>query len=262
MLKQTFSLIAGLAVSELVIASTISFNENLSAADIAAGNGYLDYSWENVYLYTNTDELIRANEVSSTPSGNQSLGSKLTYSNFALNSAGDSTTVTLRTGQSGATFVHGEEEPGTDPGGWYKDFISVGDMDNYENDNFYIEFSTQNVFGASFSVFENGNRAGEKIRVRLWDGTEATIGTTDMYEQLNSGDDSHWIIDSYTVDALGSGIRQIFFDEDSGGDDIGVIGFGATVMTELTPSPVPIPAAAWLFGSALLGLVGIKRRKA
>ena len=28
-----------------------------------------------------------------------------------------------------------------------------------------------------------------------------------------------------------------------------------------TPSPVPIPAAAWLFGSALVGLVGIGRRK-
>jgi hypothetical protein len=28
-----------------------------------------------------------------------------------------------------------------------------------------------------------------------------------------------------------------------------------------TPSPVPIPAAAWLFGSALVGLLGIARRK-
>jgi hypothetical protein len=28
-----------------------------------------------------------------------------------------------------------------------------------------------------------------------------------------------------------------------------------------TPSAVPVPAAAWLFGSALLGLMGISRRK-
>jgi hypothetical protein len=28
-----------------------------------------------------------------------------------------------------------------------------------------------------------------------------------------------------------------------------------------TPDPVPIPAAVWLFGSGLLGLVGIARRK-
>lgn len=30
--------------------------------------------------------------------------------------------------------------------------------------------------------------------------------------------------------------------------------------TALTVTPVPVPAAAWLFGSALIGLVGIKRK--
>jgi hypothetical protein len=33
------------------------------------------------------------------------------------------------------------------------------------------------------------------------------------------------------------------------------------VATPITQSPVPIPAAAWLFGSALLGLGALKRRK-
>ena len=33
-------------------------------------------------------------------------------------------------------------------------------------------------------------------------------------------------------------------------------------MTVSNVSPVPVPAAAWLFGSGLLGLVGIARRKA
>jgi hypothetical protein len=28
-----------------------------------------------------------------------------------------------------------------------------------------------------------------------------------------------------------------------------------------TPDPVPIPAAVWLFGSGLLGLVGVARRR-
>jgi hypothetical protein len=27
------------------------------------------------------------------------------------------------------------------------------------------------------------------------------------------------------------------------------------------PAPVPVPAAVWLFGSGLLGLVGVARRK-
>lgn len=33
------------------------------------------------------------------------------------------------------------------------------------------------------------------------------------------------------------------------------------IFLEGTVSPVPIPAAAWLFGSALLGVVGLKRRR-
>ncbi|MCB1701255.1 MAG: hypothetical protein KDI14_10500 [Halioglobus sp.] len=43
----------------------------------------------------------------------------------------------------------------------------------------------------------------------------------------------------------------------------GFIPLAATGQYILTTSPIPIPAGAWLFGSALLGLVGIgKKRKA
>lgn len=40
-------------------------------------------------------------------------------------------------------------------------------------------------------------------------------------------------------------------------------GFNANFSANLTPTPkvVPVPAAVWLFGSGLLGLVGIARRK-
>ena len=36
---------------------------------------------------------------------------------------------------------------------------------------------------------------------------------------------------------------------------------GNPSILEVTPSPVPLPAAVWLFGSALLGVFGIARRK-
>jgi hypothetical protein len=42
----------------------------------------------------------------------------------------------------------------------------------------------------------------------------------------------------------------------------GFKGFTPVVnMTTNTAAPVPVPAAAWLFGSGLLGLVGVARRK-
>ena len=46
-------------------------------------------------------------------------------------------------------------------------------------------------------------------------------------------------------------------DLTSGWDGRPVTYIGATVTT----NPVPVPAAAWLFGSGLIGLVGIARRK-
>ncbi len=36
----------------------------------------------------------------------------------------------------------------------------------------------------------------------------------------------------------------------------------ATLTVDVSPNPVPIPAAAWLLGSGLLGLAGVARRKA
>ncbi|MEM7083663.1 MAG: hypothetical protein AAF465_13110 [Pseudomonadota bacterium] len=54
----------------------------------------------------------------------------------------------------------------------------------------------------------------------------------------------------------------IVFDLDAGtfSADGGALGtVGGTVSVE-APAPVPVPAAVWLFGSALLGLMGIRRR--
>ena len=53
-------------------------------------------------------------------------------------------------------------------------------------------------------------------------------------------------------------------------DEAGVIGFGEYTLNLNGPnsydgtfevSSVPVPAAVWLFGSGLLGLIGVARRK-
>lgn len=46
-----------------------------------------------------------------------------------------------------------------------------------------------------------------------------------------------------------------------GGNDVGGDIFGTPYGYKVNISSVPVPAAVWLFGSALLGLVGINRRK-
>jgi hypothetical protein len=43
---------------------------------------------------------------------------------------------------------------------------------------------------------------------------------------------------------------------------LGQLELTSTGTLENVPSPVPVPAALWLFGSGLLGLAGVGRRKA
>lgn len=58
---------------------------------------------------------------------------------------------------------------------------------------------------------------------------------------------------------------QVFSDENtnnwSGYENLGVAGNGIYLVRE-SLSAVPVPAAVWLFGSGLIGLAGIARRKA
>ncbi|MEH6591250.1 MAG: VPLPA-CTERM sorting domain-containing protein [Halioglobus sp.] len=44
------------------------------------------------------------------------------------------------------------------------------------------------------------------------------------------------------------------------GTSVGMFQAGTITLTEV--AAVPVPAAAWLFGSALLGLAGVKRKRA
>ncbi len=63
-------------------------------------------------------------------------------------------------------------------------------------------------------------------------------------------DGASWVGESAIVHKGGSVYDIIFGD----------ISNGATTLT-VDVNPIPIPAAAWLFGSAIIGLVGVARRK-
>jgi hypothetical protein len=48
---------------------------------------------------------------------------------------------------------------------------------------------------------------------------------------------------------------------DDGSTNFGNVAYTLNLQGTITPSAVPVPAAVWLFGSGLLGLVGVARRK-
>jgi hypothetical protein len=66
---------------------------------------------------------------------------------------------------------------------------------------------------------------------------------------------------TYVLNSSDSAINTFFngFQYLGGSLSYGGTKFIAGVLP--SPSPVPVPAALWLFGSGLLGLLGVKRKK-
>ncbi len=105
------------------------------------------------------------------------------------------------------------------------------------------------------------------------DGTTAAIGDTfgfyiKFYADLVSGTLSG---DAYYSDDSPTDLFSIFYDADAIASAnqaevaLGIhdpaVGWKALISVQ-DVAPVPLPAAAWLFGSALIGLLGLGRRRA
>lgn len=97
--------------------------------------------------------------------------------------------------------------------------------------------------------------AGDTLTMTRWNSDEAVTITTNKGKSLQ-----------YNIDANGSGPKEVI-DISSLGNflALNITGDGTTTTTALhkisNVSAVPLPAAAWLFGSGILGLVGLARRK-
>ena len=85
--------------------------------------------------------------------------------------------------------------------------------------------------------------------------TVSTVNKTDVEQKTYTTDLQYF--------SIKKGKSLWFFENTSGGVvTVTALGDAWSHSTEYGPTVVPLPAAAWLFGSALLGLASVKRKKA
>ena len=92
------------------------------------------------------------------------------------------------------------------------------------------------------------NINGDYTATNSLSNTLTLTGSSNFILGFNVG--GNWLADSGVVSAGANSFIVSF-----GGDSV------LEVDVQIVPSQVPVPAAVWLFGSGLLGLVGMARRK-
>ncbi len=160
---------------------------------------------------TIADNILLADEVSTLPGVNEKLGSMLTYQ--AINT-GLSFGFVIETLQDGAGFTFSESESGTPQLG-FEDALSVGDIDDYEDDDWQLSLldgATMMAFG--IEIRHSRFAPGESITLYSNNESVAVIDLGALPETGN-GDYFIGIISDVPFDKIG-------FNEDPDGDDIAI----------------------------------------
>jgi hypothetical protein len=137
-------------------------------------------------------------------------------------------------------------------GGWGAGFV-WGDAPQSAADYGYSGGDTMNFL---FDMKADGSNAGETgIKVESWaDG--AFIAGSDIQRDIDvANSDWNTYSHSYTLAPGANQFKVVLVGTNTGGE----VGFDNIKIDNV--SAVPVPAAAWLFGSALAGLTAIRRRK-
>ena len=284
MLKQTLALV-GLTFSIVTHAATIqlnAFSTNLS-------NTNYKESWNGTGPGT----------IYNTPQGNITMGSShAEYSNVGGGTAYHPDSVTqVSTGFAdfdanlgnivGATLnfnfysyaynkVESLEWHGSSDNNWAAggsssfDFASLVAMTGTSN----YTWAAERRMGAPTAGCSTYNGTGDVRFYGIGDGDDNycrdTAGSSNGWQSISVAVSSDYFDDIENGD-FSLLLKSHIYDWDTyfwGGDDrryaraqVQTSISGASLSVDYAVAPVPVPAAAWLFGSALIGLAGIKRKK-
>ena len=108
----------------------------------------------------------------------------------------------------------------------------------------YNDLATGDILGSGFASPD-----------AVANGGLNTAGLINLSSQI----DSYWAVGIFANDGTGNGVTGLF-GWNNGMRTPGQYEYSLTIETSEI-SAVPVPAAVWLFGSGLIGLVGLARRK-
>lgn len=138
------------------------------------------------------------------------------------------------------------------------------------NDGAAIAAGTQDAVFDLYAL-SDGNTTGSWDRAGKTEGTPHSYSSTDTFKMnnghlvqqdiaglfTNNGGDDNVLEVSFDLSLLG------LFDAITGGEVITYLTIACVndeALVHANVSPVPVPAAFWLFGSALIGFIGFSRR--
>jgi len=135
----------------------------------------------------------------------------------------------------------------------YNNGIVSGDYVAFSENNTLHTITSSSTFDFNGAYLTGAWRDGLNINIKGYDGVTLLYDTT----VLANSDAPTW----YLLDYIG--VDKLEFSSFGGVDNPAYSGTGTQfAMDNFTfNSTVPIPASVWLFGSGLLGLIGVSRKK-
>ena len=188
--------------SVLAVPENRAFGEIAFLTDQAVWNSVVS---EHVRFGFSGEEVILANEITELPRDNARLGQQLSFDEATT---GLDSSVVFRTLERGARFVFNDTEHLPE----FQDALSVGDINDYENDDFEVVVSGEQVFAFGINVLDNNSHATESIR--LYGDDEALLGSS----TLPDGDFFIGVISDRPI-------ARVAIDERDDGDDIAISGY-------------------------------------
>jgi len=152
--------------------------------------------------------------------------------------------------------------------------LGFGLIDMHGAGNLTIEVSADtdagSIFTPGFTLFSGWDAGTTSSKHQAWNNTgdvaaPNTLGSTDLSYVGHSSTTTTGGSTSVTFYGLAAGEYSLWI----GGNGTGCTAGGSCTtssnqqyIANISTSPVPVPAAAWLMGSAILGLAGMRRKTA